>query len=91
MPGTLIAQTRVIPWCPSARASSAPRIPETLVARGDLANRTGRAGDPACYHLVPGVVRFYDTNSLPALVEDQGLTVVQCNGEPGRVTVLARA
>ena len=45
----------------------------------------------ACYHLVPGVVRFYDTNSLPALVEDQGLTVVQCHGEPGRVTVLAHA
>jgi SAM-dependent methyltransferase len=45
----------------------------------------------ACYHLVPGVVRFYDTNSLPALVEDQGLTVVECYGEPGRVTVLARA
>jgi SAM-dependent methyltransferase len=45
----------------------------------------------ACYHLVPGVVRFYDTNSLPALVEDQGLTVVKCNSEPGRVTVLARA
>jgi SAM-dependent methyltransferase len=22
----------------------------------------------ACYHLVPGVVRFYDTNSLPRLV-----------------------
>ncbi len=45
----------------------------------------------ACYHLVPGVVRFYDTNSLPRLVEDQGLTIVECNGEPGRVTVLARA
>ena len=45
----------------------------------------------ACYHLVPGVVRFYDTNSLTRLVEDQGLTVVECNGEPGRVTVLARA
>jgi len=44
----------------------------------------------ACYHLVPGVVRFYDTNSLPRLVEDQGLTVVECNGEPGRVSVLAR-
>ena len=24
----------------------------------------------ACYQLVPGVVRFYDTNSLPRLVED---------------------
>jgi methyltransferase family protein len=45
----------------------------------------------ACYHLVPGVVRFYDTNSLPRLVQDQGLTVVECNGGPGRVSVLARA
>jgi len=44
----------------------------------------------ACYHLVPGVVRFYDTSSLPRLVADQGLTVVECNGEPGRVSVLAR-
>jgi hypothetical protein len=40
---------------------------------------------------VPGVVRFYDTNSLSRLVEDQGLAVVECNGEPGRVSVLARA
>ena len=45
----------------------------------------------ACYHLVPGVVCFYDTNSLPRLVEDQGLAVIECNGEPGRVSVLARA
>jgi SAM-dependent methyltransferase len=45
----------------------------------------------ACYHLVPGVVRFYDTNSLSRLVGDQGLTVVECNGRPGHVTVLARA
>ena len=45
----------------------------------------------ACYLHVPGVVRFYDTSSLPRLVEDQGLTVVECNGEPGRVSVLARA
>ena len=45
----------------------------------------------ACYHLVPGVVRFYDTSSLPRLVEDQGLTVVECNGEGQRVSVLARA
>ena len=44
----------------------------------------------ACYHLVPGVVRFYDTNSLPRLVEDQGLTV-ECKGRPGRASVLARA
>jgi SAM-dependent methyltransferase len=43
----------------------------------------------ACYHLVPGVIRFYDTNSLTRLIEDQGLTVVECNAEPGRVIVLA--
>ena len=45
----------------------------------------------ACYHLAPGVVRFYDTNSLPRLVEDQGLTVIECKVEPGRVSVLARS
>ena len=45
----------------------------------------------ACYHLVPGVVRFYDTSTLPRLVEEQGLTVVDCHGGPGRVTVVARA
>jgi SAM-dependent methyltransferase len=45
----------------------------------------------ACYQHVPGVVRFYDTNSLPRLAEDQDLTVVECKGEPGRVTVLAHA
>ena len=45
----------------------------------------------ACYHLVPGVARFYDTNSLPPLVEDQALTVIECKGEPGRASVLARA
>jgi SAM-dependent methyltransferase len=44
----------------------------------------------ACYQRVPGIVRFYDTNSLPRLVEDQGLTVVECNDDPGRVSVLAR-
>jgi SAM-dependent methyltransferase len=45
----------------------------------------------ACYHRVPGIVRFYDTSTLPRLVEDEGLTLVACNGEPGRVSVLARA
>ena len=45
----------------------------------------------ACYHLVPGVVRFYDTNSLTHLVEHQGLTVVERKVEPGRVSVLARS
>ncbi len=36
----------------------------------------------ACYLLVPGVVRFYDTSSLARLVEDEGLTVVECYGKP---------
>ena len=45
----------------------------------------------ACYHVVPGLVRFYDVSTLPGLVGNQGLTVVECNGEPGRVSVLARA
>ena len=45
----------------------------------------------ACARRVPGVVRFYDTSSVPRLVEDEGLTVVDCNSEPGRVTVLARS
>jgi SAM-dependent methyltransferase len=45
----------------------------------------------ACYLLVPGVVRFYDTNSLPRLVEDQGLTVIGCKVEPGHVSVLAHS
>ena len=45
----------------------------------------------ACYLLVPGVVRFYDTNSLTRLVEDRGLTVIECKVEPGRVSVLARS
>ena len=48
------------------------------------------AARAACYYLVPGAVRFYGTNSLPRLVEDQGLTIVECNGEPGAVSVLAR-
>lgn len=45
----------------------------------------------ACYSLVPGVVRFYDASSLTRLVEDQGLTVVECNGDGPRVSVLAHA
>src|ERR687898_312675 len=45
----------------------------------------------ACYHLVPGVVRFYDTSSLPRLVEDRGRPGVESNSDPGGVGVLARA
>jgi len=44
----------------------------------------------ACYVHVPGIVRFYDTNTLPRLIEDQGLTILECNSDPGRVSVLAR-
>ena len=45
----------------------------------------------AFYLHVPGVVRFYDTNSLPTLIGSQGLTVINSHGEPGSVSVLARA
>lgn len=45
----------------------------------------------AFYQRVPGVVRFHDASSLHHLLEDQGLTVVDCNGEPGRVSALACA
>lgn len=44
----------------------------------------------ACYQRVPGVVRFLSAEALARLVEDQGLAVVSCHEEPGRVTLLAR-
>ena len=43
-----------------------------------------------CYQHLPGVVRFYDMNSLPQLVEDQSLTLVECHRERSRVWVSAR-
>jgi hypothetical protein len=43
-----------------------------------------------CGSDIPGNA-FYDKNSLRRLIENEGLTVVECNGEPGRVSVLARA
>jgi ArsR family transcriptional regulator len=45
----------------------------------------------AFYQRVPGLVRFYDTDSLPRLIEEQGLTVIECTGDGKRITVLARA
>ena len=45
----------------------------------------------AVYQRVPGVVRFYDIDTLATLVEDQGLTLVECRREPSRVIVSARA
>jgi SAM-dependent methyltransferase len=67
--------------------STAPSRDRTSVTSRDLYWRL-RA---ACYHLVPGLVRFYDKNSLPRLVEDQGLTIIECNAESSAVSVLARA
>lgn len=43
------------------------------------------------YTRVPGFVRFYDAESLPRLLSEHGLTVVECADEPGRVSVLASA
>ena len=43
-----------------------------------------------CYQRVPGAARFYDMSSLQMLIEEQGLKVVECTSEPGRVSVLAR-
>jgi hypothetical protein len=40
---------------------------------------------------MPAPLRFYDMGSLRRLVEDQGLTVVESDGQPGRTSVLARA
>jgi SAM-dependent methyltransferase len=45
----------------------------------------------ACYQRVPGVVSFHNMDSLPRLVEESGLAVIDCHGELGRVSVLARA
>jgi SAM-dependent methyltransferase len=44
-----------------------------------------------CYRRLPGLVTFYDASSLSRLIEDQGLTIVDSNSEPGRVSVVARA
>ena len=45
----------------------------------------------ALYQRVPGVVRFYDIDTLAKLVDDQGLTVIECCREPSRVVVLAHS
>jgi SAM-dependent methyltransferase len=39
---------------------------------------------------IPGVVRFYDRESLPRLVESAGFSVVDCD-QVGSVRVMARA
>lgn len=45
----------------------------------------------AFYQRVPGVVRFYDLNSVRRLIEDQGMTVIECSSDSSRISVLARA
>lgn len=45
----------------------------------------------AFYQRVPGVVRFFDPNSVRQLIEDQGMTVIECSIAPGRISILARA
>lgn len=45
----------------------------------------------ACLHRVPGVVRFYNTDSLPQLLEQHDLTVVELDRESHSVTVMAQA
>ncbi|GIF64101.1 hypothetical protein Ais01nite_21360 [Asanoa ishikariensis] len=69
---------------------------ESSVSTGHLgwSKSRGHAVLAAARDVLParaGVVRFYDLNSLRRLVEGQDLTVVECDGEPGRVSVLARA
>ena len=86
-PGTFIAEIRRCLRPGGHVLITAPARDSTPVTYQNLYWRR-RA---ACYHLVPGVVRFYDTSSLLCLVEDQDLTVVECHSEPGRVSVLARA
>jgi len=44
----------------------------------------------AGFHFIPGVVRFYDRESLPRLVESAGFSVVDCD-QVGAVSVMARA
>ncbi len=43
------------------------------------------------FRLIPGLVRFYDTDSLHRLIEKQQMTVVDCGSDPNRVRILARA
>lgn len=45
----------------------------------------------AFYTRVPGLVDFYDSDSLRRLVESAGLSVVTCTSSGSSVAVLARA
>ena len=70
---------------------TAPARDSTSLTSENLYWRLRQRATSACLRR-----RVYDTNSLllppsSRLVEDQGLTIVECNGEPGAVSVLARA
>jgi 2-polyprenyl-3-methyl-5-hydroxy-6-metoxy-1,4-benzoquinol methylase len=86
-PEAFIAEIRRCLWSGGHLLITAPARVRTSVMSPKLYWRL-RA---AFYQRVPGVVRFYDTNSLRRLIEDQGMTVIECDSEPGRVSVLARA
>ena len=45
----------------------------------------------ACADRIPGLVRFYTTESLPQLLAKQGLTVVEHDRQSHSMTVMARA
>jgi SAM-dependent methyltransferase len=86
-PEAFIAEVRRCLWPGGHLLITAPTRARTPLTSGKPYWRL-RA---ACYTLVPGAVRFYDTNSLPDLVERQAMTVVECTGETAGVSVLARA
>jgi SAM-dependent methyltransferase len=66
---------------------TAPSRDSTPLTTGNLYWRLRAKG----FHLVPGVIRFYDTRSLGQLIEDKGLTIVETNDEGRGVSMMARA
>jgi len=85
-PGAFIAEIRRCLRPGGHLLITAPTRDKTTLASQSLYWRL-RA---AFYQRVPDVVRFFNTDSLRRLVENEGLTVVSSAGEPARVTVLAR-
>src|SRR5437764_3260445 len=67
-PAAFVAEIRRCLWPGGHLLITAPARGSTSLTSQNLYWRL-RA---AWFHLVPGAVRFYDTNSLPRLVEDQG-------------------
>ena len=65
---------------------TAPTRPATPLGSSNMYWRV-RA---ACVHRVPGVIGFYDPDSLTQLLSQQGLTVVEHSRQSHSVTVTAR-